>query len=129
LPFIFPARRIGDTFYCDGGLRFNTPIAPAIRCGAERLVIVPMLRRSRPLPARALRRYPNLTFLTGKILNALLADPVERDLHVLERFNRLVEVLDEALSAAERERVARVLRAHRGRDYRKLETLIVRPSD
>jgi NTE family protein len=129
LPFIFPARRIGEAFYCDGGLRFNTPIAPAIRCGADRLVIVPMLRESRPLPPRALRRYPNLTFLTGKILNALIADPVERDLHVLERFNRLVEVLDEALSAEERERVARVLRAHRGRDYRKLETLTLRPSD
>ena len=40
IPLIFPARRVGNEFYCDGGLRLNTPIAPVIRAGAERLVIV-----------------------------------------------------------------------------------------
>ena len=40
IPLLFPTRRIGAHYYCDGGLRFNTPIAPAIRAGAERLVIV-----------------------------------------------------------------------------------------
>ena len=37
---LFPTRRVGEHYYCDGGLRFNTPIAPAIRAGAERLVVV-----------------------------------------------------------------------------------------
>lgn len=127
LPFIFPARRIGETFYCDGGLRYNTPIAPAIRSGAERLVIVPLLRRARPAAA-LVSHYPNMTFLAGKLVNALIADPVERDLQVLERFNRLVGVLDEALDPGERERVAEVLRETRGRDYKKLETLTMRPT-
>jgi NTE family protein len=31
IPLLFPTRRIGAHYYCDGGLRFNTPIAPAIR--------------------------------------------------------------------------------------------------
>ena len=30
MPFVFPACRIGDDYYCDGGLRFNTPISSAI---------------------------------------------------------------------------------------------------
>lgn len=127
LPFVFPARRIGDTFYCDGGLRYNTPIAPAIRSGAGRLVIIPMLRRARPLGA-LVRHYPNLTFLAGKLLNALIADPIERDLAVLERFNRLASILDATLPIDERERVAEILRETRGRDYKRLETLILRPS-
>jgi NTE family protein len=127
LPFVLPARRIGETYYCDGGLRYNTPIAPAIRSGAERLVIIPLLRKARPAAGLA-RHYPNMTFLAGKLVNALIADPVERDLQVLERFNRLVDVLDEALNAGERERVAEVLRETRGRDYKKLDTLTLRPS-
>lgn len=127
LPFVFPARRIGETFYCDGGLRYNTPIAPAIRSGAGRLVIIPLLRRARPTPTLA-RHYPNMTFLAGKLLNALIADPVERDLAILERFNRLAEILDEALPADERERVADILRETRGRDYKRLETLTLRPT-
>ena len=40
IPLLFPTRRVGDHYYCDGGLRFNTPIAPAIRAGAEKLVVV-----------------------------------------------------------------------------------------
>ena len=127
LPFVFPARRIGETIYCDGGLRYNTPIAPAIRSGAARLVIIPLLRRSRPTPTLT-RHYPNLTFLAGKLLNALIADPVERDLAVLERFNRLASILDVALPVHERERVAEILRETRGRDYKRLETLTLRPT-
>lgn len=127
LPFVFPARRIGETYYCDGGLRYNTPIAPAIRSGAGRLVIVPMLRRTRRAPA-VVRHYPNMTFLAGKLVNALIADPVERDLAVLERFNRLAAILDAALPVSERERVADILRETRGRDYKKLEILTLRPT-
>lgn len=127
LPFVFPARRIGETYYCDGGLRFNTPIAPAIRSGADRLVIIPLLRRARATPI-LVSRYPNMTFLAGKLVNALIADPVERDLQIVERFNRLVDVLDEALDDEERERVADVLRETRGRDYKRLDTLTMRPS-
>ncbi|MCA9543660.1 MAG: patatin-like phospholipase family protein, partial [Myxococcales bacterium] len=28
IPLVFPARRVGHAWFCDGGLRFNTPIAP-----------------------------------------------------------------------------------------------------
>jgi NTE family protein len=36
IPFLFPAPRIDDAYYCDGGLRLNTPLAPALRLGADR---------------------------------------------------------------------------------------------
>ena len=129
LPFVFPARRIGDSYYCDGGLRYNTPIAPAIRSSADELVIIPAIRAGGPRrPAAPLGRYPNLTFMAGKLVNALLADPVERDLAILERFNRLVGVLDAALTDDERDRVADVFLETRGHDYRHLDVLTVRPT-
>ncbi len=129
LPFIFPARKIAGVYYCDGGLRYNTPIAPAIRSAADGLVIIPAIqeggRRSR-IPS--LTSYPNFTYMAGKLVNALLADPVERDLAVLERFNRLVSVLDAALTPDERERVAEVFLETRGHDYQKLGVLTIRPT-
>ncbi len=129
IPALFPARRIGQSFYCDGGLRFNTPIAPAIRSGADRLVIVPLLRRARQSAAPvAGDSYPGLTFLAGKLLNALLADPVGYDLHVLERLNGLIEILQRTLEPEDYARVQSVLVDSRGAPYRRLVPLVIRPS-
>src|SRR6185436_18256550 len=30
IPFLFPALRVDGRYYCDGGLRLNTPLSPAI---------------------------------------------------------------------------------------------------
>src|SRR3989475_10875036 len=39
IPFLFPAPRIDGSYFCDGGLRLNTPLAPALRPGPDRLLI------------------------------------------------------------------------------------------
>jgi NTE family protein len=133
IPLLFPARRVGKHFFCDGGVRFNTPIAPAIRCGAERLVVISLLSQesalSDPTPTvERLHAYSSPIFLIGKVLNALLLDPLRYDLQVLERFNRLISALEMALPADELEAVQRVLRESRGLPYRKLKTLVFRPT-
>jgi NTE family protein len=50
IPALFPARRIGRSYFADGGLRFNTPIAPAIRAGADRLVVITLRHDPREPP-------------------------------------------------------------------------------
>ena len=40
LPLLFPAVKIGHDFYTDGGLRQNTPMSPALRLGADKVVVV-----------------------------------------------------------------------------------------
>ncbi|MEM9072607.1 MAG: patatin-like phospholipase family protein [Myxococcota bacterium] len=127
VPMLFPARRVDDAFYADGGLRFNTPIAPALRMGVKKLVVIPLLKET--LEATPLRETPTLVFLAGKLLDALLLDPIRYDLAVLERFNRLVTVLEESLSPAELERVHEAMTKSRGAPYRKVETLVFRPSE
>ncbi|MCG8556217.1 MAG: patatin-like phospholipase family protein [Proteobacteria bacterium] len=131
IPVFFPARRIGEDFYCDGGIRFNTPLAPAIRAGAERLVVVSLLSPTRPgaRPEDAERAFPSPLFLIGKVLNALLLDPINYDLHVLERFNILLETLEETVGADKLEEVQHVVRGHRGLTYRRLDTLVFHPSE
>lgn len=131
LPLMFPARLVGNAYYCDGGVRFNTPIAPAIRSGAERLVVISLAHpRDEPdrLPSQ-LPDYPSLPFLLGKILNALLLDPVSYDLQVLNRFNRMIGVLENTLTEAERVRVDNVLIESRGAAYRRIPNLVFRPSE
>ncbi len=130
LPLAFPARRIGSSFYCDGDLRFNTPIAPAIRAGAKRLVVVsPMFEDDGAMPVTDhTHDYPSLWFLLGKLLNALLLDPVSYDLQVLKRFNRLIEVLEESLTPEELARVHQVMVEHRGLPYQRIDCLAFRPS-
>lgn len=134
IPLLFPARLVGDEYFCDGGMRFNTPIAPAIRAGADRLVVISLLSQevvpeSDQTPkSERIHAYNSPLFLIGKVLNALLLDPLRYDLQVLDRFNRLMEALDKALTHEELEEVQRVLRETRGLPYRKLDTLVFRPT-
>jgi len=127
-PGLFPAQRIGEHYYVDGGLRHNTPVAPAIRSGADRMVIVPTLYK-RDRPHVAVEGYPSATFFVGKLLNALISDRLDYDLHVMDRFNRLVEILDATISADERAQIDRVIEDSRGTPYRTLQTLVIRPSE
>ncbi len=132
IPFLFPARRIGASYFCDGGLRFNTPIAPAIRTGADRLIVISPMYRDPASPAEyeeTLEQYPSPMFLVGKLLNALLLDPLDYDLQVLERFNRLVEALEQNLPPEAFEHVRRTLLETRGAAYRRMRTLVFTPSE
>jgi NTE family protein len=130
MPFVFPARRIDDHYYCDGGVRFNTPISPAIRCGAERMVVISLQPPSqRVLKRDPLKHYPSVPFLAGRLLDALLLDPFEYDLDVLERFNRLTSAMQEALPRHTLEKIRQVLVETRGAPYRHLQTLVFSPSE
>jgi NTE family protein len=132
IPLLFPARRVGNEFYCDGGLRLNTPIAPVIRAGAERLVIVSTTYVDRvppPVePSGTLATYPSLAFLTGKVLNALLVDPLAYDLQILARINDLVDVHQRGLSSHATDELRSRMVRRRGASYRHIETLVFVPS-
>jgi NTE family protein len=136
IPLLFPTRKVGERFYCDGGLRFNTPIAPALRAGADPLVVISVSHRATEEEIRARAdeldaaegRDLGPMFLVGKILNALLLDPVKYDLQVLARLNQLVDVLEESLAPEELAQVQDVLVRTRGVAYRRVETLVFEPS-
>ncbi|HEX5099402.1 MAG TPA: patatin-like phospholipase family protein [Polyangiaceae bacterium] len=136
IPLLFAMRKVGEHYYCDGGLRFNTPIAPAIRAGAERLVVISVrhMRAAAELDAQEAADHGEgqdvgPLFLVGKLLNALLLDPVAYDLNMMERLNQMMEVLEEALPPDQLERVQKVWIQHRGAPYRRLDTLVFTPSE
>ncbi|MEM1417912.1 MAG: patatin-like phospholipase family protein, partial [Myxococcota bacterium] len=89
IPVVFPPIRIGRQLHCDGGLRLNTPIAPALHLGVRRLLVVgvsdPEKEVTQVVPDD---RYPGATFLLGKVLNAFLIDHLNSDLAELQRINQ-----------------------------------------
>lgn len=133
IPLVFPPVRIGSTLYCDGGLRQNTPIAPAIRLGAERILVVGLSRESRghlvnESPTRQINESPGALFLLGKVLNAFLLDHVQADVELLGRINQILS--DGELIAGPRfaERLSAQAISRGGEPYRRVETMVVRPS-
>lgn len=134
IPWIFPAVDIDGEVYCDGGLKLNTPISPALRLGADRILVIGLRHQQRkgeakPKAKERIDHYPSAPFLLGKILNALLADKTEYDLGRLERFNALLEAGEAAFGPSFEEALGNVMRPMRGQPYRKVETLHVRPQE
>jgi NTE family protein len=89
LPLLFPPIAIGDLLCVDGGLRQNTPLGPVLRAGADRVLVVSMKRQAQDLVREP--QPANLVFLVGKLMNALLLDPVEMDLFEAEQVNQLID--------------------------------------
>lgn len=134
IPMIFPPVRIHDQLYLDGGLRQNTPIAPALRLGATHIFAIGLSRDvrgplSREGTTHAMPAAPGAAFLLGKVLNAFLLDHIDVDIDLLERLNRVIEDGTGAFGPDFTERMS--ARAHlRGAPaYRPVTALMVRPSD
>ena len=88
LPLLFPPVHIGDNTYVDGGLRANTPLRPVIRAGVRRaLILGAQVQGGQTAALHAVT--PTLPFLAGKTLNALMMDPVARDLAEAEMVNSI----------------------------------------
>jgi NTE family protein len=133
IPFLFPTVRIGDTFYCDGSLRQQTPLAPALRLGSNRVLVVglrfgrpPML--SDPLAAERIDLMHSAGFLFGKILDTLLIDRLEYDLGQMRVVNRILRAGLELYGEEYLERVNVQVRKERGLGFRVVEDCLIRPS-
>ena len=133
IPWIFPAVDIDGEVYCDGGLKLNTPISPALRLGADRILVIGLKAADSALPPPApdhhVAQYPSAPFLLGKILNALLSDKTEYDLSRLQRFNALLDAGEKAFGENFADELAKAMTPMRGQAYRKVETLMIRPNE
>jgi NTE family protein len=132
IPFLFPAVRIGDHLYVDGGLRMNTPLSPALRLGAERVLVIALKHQPGVLGGVPVYDEDVITqpaFLMGKVLNALLLDRLEYELQRMELVNAWIEHGTKAYGDDFLETINVAVRAQRGADYRPVRALVVRPGE
>ena len=88
IPFLFPPVKINNQFYGDGSLRNFAPLSPAIRCGAENLIVIGI----RPLEDPVVIEKSRLSFgdIFSKILNTILFDSLDVDHERLTRINNTI---------------------------------------
>jgi NTE family protein len=134
IPFVFPAIQIDGICYTDGGLRQNTPVNPALRMGADRVLVVSLT----PDPATATllaragcRRNPTpgALFLLGRTVNALLNQSLDYELSRVEMYNKLIEGGREVYGDDFLENLNRIMGDYRNATYRPVRTAHVRPTE
>ncbi len=138
IPVVFPAVRLSGGLHVDGGLRLNVPLSPALRLGAQRVIVVSLrheaLRAQKPTGTQgsteqereqALATAP---FLAGKMLNTLMMDRTDQDLGRLRRLNTILEAGTVAYGPDFARTLSGVLGHHRSQPLRYVRELLVRPS-
>ena len=132
IPMLLPAVKIGDEYYTDGGLRQNTPMSPAIRLGADRLLLVSLRHvaaEPKELQRERAEAYPKPLFLAGKALNALLLDHTEYDLARMQRINLILEAGAASFGDKFEDMMNHALIRLRGAPLRRIQAVHIRPSE
>jgi NTE family protein len=97
LPMVFPAVRLGDHWYGDGGIRLIAPLSPALHLGAKRILAVSTrFDRSQDQADRPeISGYPPPAQILGVLSKSVFLDLIDQDAMRLERINRLLARLPE----------------------------------
>jgi len=127
IPLLFPPVRVGTRWYVDGGVRYNTPLAPALGLGAESLLIVSVRTAAEGHRAAASDDFPGFGQVVGKVLDSVFLDRVAFDLDRLTRINDIVEAVD-ALGEDTLTRLRGELQRRKRPAYRPVRYAHVRPS-
>lgn len=131
LPLLFRPVALEGSWFTDGAVRMSVPLAPALRLGATRVLVVALRpeEAAPPAPAPAPAAEPPTTAAQlGRILSALLVDHTEQDLDRLRRVNRLVAQGERAFGPGFEERLAGLATRDEGPPLRRIEDLVIRPS-
>jgi NTE family protein len=114
LPLLFPAERIGNEWFGDGGMRMLAPLAPAIHMGADRLLVISTRDEHPDPPPESPTLYPSLGEIGGYLLDVIFMDTLNADLSRLRRINRTLSLIP-----AEQ----------RGQsELKQIDTMVLRPS-
>jgi NTE family protein len=95
VPLIFPPVHIDGEWFGDGAMRNTAPLSPALRLGADKIVVIglrdPALVDAAPVaPAHHLPRPPSFGYLLGYMLDTLFMDGTQSDLERLGHLNEAV---------------------------------------
>ncbi len=133
IPFLFPAQQIDGVCYVDGGMRQNTPLGPAIRFGADKLLVVSLS----PDPAARYRMarltcrrtaFPGLLFLLGRTVSSVIDGVLDQELKRIQMFNELLANGTAQYGPGFRDHFNATTLPHRGARYRPIQVLHLRPS-
>lgn len=97
IPTVFPPVRINREYFGDGVTRQLAHISPALRMGAERVLVIGVSANSmcpleRPEPMRS---PPTFSQVIGQVFNGMFLDTLDYDIDRLRLVNQLLELIPE----------------------------------
>jgi NTE family protein len=128
IPFLFPPVVIDGRAMMDGSLRQNTPLSPALRLGATKVLVVGVKKELEQTDVHEEPDALTLALIGGKTLDALLLDPIERDLARMRLLNEVFQWGEEAYGEDFLTNMNAVVERHRGAPFRQVKAHLVRPS-
>lgn len=95
IPMFFPAVRVGNEWFGDGGIRLAAPLSPALHLGADRILAISTRydRSTAESDALQVTGYPPPAQVLGALLNAVFLDLIDQDAVRLQRINELLHAL------------------------------------
>ena len=120
IPFIFPAKPLPlhrhHEYFGDGSMRQSAPLSPAIRLGAERILVIGAGRMAEPHePARPQTgQYPSLAQIAGHAMSSIFLDSLAVDIERMQRINQTLALVPPEVRAAS--------------PLRQVEVLVIAPS-
>ena len=114
LPLFFPARRIGNEYYGDGGMRHTSPLGPAVKLGANKLIVIGTRDEVQDPEPNSPQDYPGLGEIGGYLLDVIFMDHLNADLNHLERTNQLIKDWPATTPKPD--------------DLKRVDSLVIRPS-
>ncbi|MBC7457841.1 MAG: patatin-like phospholipase family protein [Bdellovibrionaceae bacterium] len=118
LPIFFPMVHLHDRDYGDGGIGLKTPLSPAIRMGASRILVIGVQNPGGANSEKETKPIERSTLgdVTGALLNSIFLNSLDTDIARLELLNRTVSILTP-------EQIKNDVDA-----LRSIPTLVIRPS-
>lgn len=138
IPVVFPTVPISGIAYTDGGLRLNTPLAPAIHLGADSILVIGLNHRAKPgekIPSHGEKGHPaSLGQVVGRVMNAVFLDKIQYDMEQLIRINKIIEWGELAYGKKFLSKINETIKKKKirgdvaDRGLKKLKVLRIRPS-
>lgn len=93
IPLVFPATRIGQTYYGDGSIHQLAPLRPSLKMGADKILIINLINQK--INERDHTKAPGLASLGGHLMDSIFSDSLAADLENLSRTNTIYQALSE----------------------------------
>lgn len=114
LPIIFPAERIGNEYFGDGGMRMVAPLSPAIHLGANNILVIGTRDEKPDMSPEIPAEYPSAGEIGGYLMDTIFMDTLNADLARMKRINKTMQLVPEEL------------RQQAG--LKNIESLVIKPS-
>jgi NTE family protein len=115
IPFIFPAKALPlhqhREYFGDGSMRQSAPLSPAIRLGAERILVIGAGRMAEPHDSERPQtgQYPSLAQIAGHAMSSIFLDALAVDIERVQRINQTIALVPPQARAASSLRPVEVL--------------------